>query len=306
MLVSIIIPSFNQGQFIGETIDSILAQSYRPIEVLVLDGGSTDDTLAVLARYRDVPELKVWSEPDKGVVDAVNKGLQRARGEIFAIQSSDDVYLPGAIEAAVDGLRDNPTAGLVYGDVELIDADSVVIGRDILPSFSMANYLGRLMYIPQPSAFFRAEAARSAGGWRQEYSYVADADYWIRIGLRHPVVHLDHTMARYRYHPGQRDKHSDRILRDWEGMVADLLQDSALPASLSRSARMGVHLARHRYTPESDWAARTRHLYGALLVDPAACVHPAFPKRELLPGRTPIWAALSWVKRALGLRPKGA
>src|SRR6185503_12008114 len=106
-LVSIIIPSFNQGRFIKETIDSILSQDYRPIEVLVLDGASTDETVQVLSSYEGVPELTWVSERDGGVVDAVNKGLMRARGEIIGIQSSDDLYLPGAISAAVEFMNSN-------------------------------------------------------------------------------------------------------------------------------------------------------------------------------------------------------
>ncbi len=303
-LVSVIVPSFNQGRFIGETIASALAQDYRPIEVLVLDGGSTDATLDVLQGFAGAPELAVSSEPDRGVADAVNKGLQRARGDILAIQSSDDVYLPGAIAAAVDALSAHPAAGLVFGDVEHIDDRSRVTGRDVLPAFSLAEYLGRLTYIPQPSAFFRGGAARSVGGWRAEVSYAADADFWIRIALRFPVVKIDRVLARYRHHAGQRDVHVERILRDWERMVADLPDDPPMPPRLARYARMGVHLARYRYTPEADWPARTRHLYRAALANPCAIAHPNFPKRELFPGRTPVWAALSRVKRALGLSPR--
>ena len=304
-LVSVIVPSFNQGRFIGETILSALAQDYRPIEVLVMDGGSTDQTLTVLQGFEHAPELRLQSEPDEGVVDAVNKGLKKARGEILAIQSSDDVYLPGAITAAVEALRVHPEAGMVFGDVEHIDEQSRVTGRDVLPAFALAEYLGRLTYVPQPSAFFRAKAARRIGGWRPEVSYTADADYWIRIALQYPVIKLDRMMARYRYHPGQRDEHVDRILRDWERMVADLSIGSPMSAKLRRFARMGVHLARYRYAREADWPARTRHLYAAALANPGAIAHPAFPKRELLPGRTPIWATLSRIKQVLGLRPRG-
>ena len=304
-LVSVIVPSFNQGRFIGETIASTLSQDYRPIEILVMDGGSTDETLGVLEGFSNVPELEVRSEPDQGVVDAVNKGLRLAQGDILAIQSSDDLYVQGAIRAAVEVLLANPSAGMTFGDVELIDERSRVTGRDVLPFFSLAEYLGRLTYIPQPSAFFRAGAARDVGGWRSEVSYVADADYWIRIALRYPVVKTNRIMARYRYHPGQRDRHSDRILRDWERMIATLPRDSPMSRELARFASMGVHLARYRYTPEANWSARTQHLYAAALSNPGAIAHPAFPKRDLLPGRTPIWAALSRVKRALGLRPRG-
>src|SRR5713226_9368149 len=96
--VSIIVPSYNQGRFIRQTLDSILAQDYRPLEVLVLDGKSSDDTVEILREYEDVFHgLRWWSESDDGVADAVNKGLTRATGTYAGIQSSDDIYLPGAI-----------------------------------------------------------------------------------------------------------------------------------------------------------------------------------------------------------------
>jgi glycosyltransferase involved in cell wall biosynthesis len=114
-LVSIAVPSFNQGRFIEETLRSCLEQHYRPIEIVVQDGGSTDGTISVL-RSLDAPELSWISESDEGVVDAVNKGLRRARGDILSIQSSDDLFLGGAIEAAVEALFHDPTIGLVYGE----------------------------------------------------------------------------------------------------------------------------------------------------------------------------------------------
>ena len=304
-LVSIIIPSFNQGKFIGETVDSILTQHYRPLEVIVMDGASTDETLSVLTRYRNCPEIRLWSEPDNGVVDAVNKGLREARGTILAIQSSDDTYLPGAIQAAVEALNANPNAGLAFGDVELIDENSRLVGVDLLGAFEMAEYLGRLTYIPQSSAFFRADAGRVVGEWRPEVSYCPDADYWIRIALRYEVTKIDRKISRYRYHPGQRDKHQDRILRDWERMISDLKSDPNMTPELKRYASMGVHLARYRYTGEERWLMRTLHLYRAALANPTAVNHRHFPGRDMFPGRMPIWAALSRVKRALGFRPRG-
>jgi glycosyltransferase involved in cell wall biosynthesis len=303
-LVSVIVPSFNQGKFIAETLESVLSQDYRPIEVLVMDGGSTDETQAVLDTVRGRPEVRIRSEPDEGVVDAVNKGLASSRGEILAIQSSDDTYLPGAISAAVDALRAAPDAAIVFGDVELMDEHSRITGRDVLAGFDLAEYLGRFTYIPQPSAFFRAGAARAVGGWRAEVSYAADADFWMRIALRFRVLKLDRLMARYRYHPGQRDRHTDLILRDCERVAAALYGEPAMTPRLARYVLMGVHLARYRYTPEERWLQRTGHLYRAALANPVGLAHPNFPKRELLPGRRPIWALLSRLKRAMGFRPR--
>jgi glycosyltransferase involved in cell wall biosynthesis len=303
-LVSIIVPSFNQGRFIGETIDSILAQDYRPIEVLVMDGASTDQTIDVLKSYVGVPELKWWSEPDRGVVDAVNKGLKRTAGEIISIQSSDDLYLPGGIRAAAEFMTTHCDVALVYGDVELIDENSEVTGRDILTPFDLRHYLGRFTYIPQPCAFFRAQPVLGVGGWREEVSYAADADLWLRIAVRHEVVKLDRLLARYRYHPDQRDTQKARIARDWEHAVRDLLAANKFDHLTRRFARMGIQLAKHRYTPESDWFRRSLFLYRAAMANPLAVFSPAFPKREFIIARGPIWKFLSRVKRHLGFRAR--
>ena len=91
------------------------------------------------------PELNWVSQADKGVVDAVNKGLRRAKGDLLSIQSSDDVFVDGAVEAAVEALCQDPTIGLVYGDVELIDEKSHVIGIDIQGPFDIAMYFGRIV-----------------------------------------------------------------------------------------------------------------------------------------------------------------
>lgn len=302
-LVSIIIPSFNQGRFIRETIDSCLSQDYRPIEILVLDGGSSDETVSVLQSY-SASELHWWSEPDKGVVDGVNKGLTHARGDILTIQSSDDVFLPGALTAAVTALRDSPKSGLIYGDVELIDADSKLMGKDVQDDFDLCDYLGRFQYIPQPGTCFTRTALDYVGGWRDSVSYAADADFWMRIAARFPVTKLARLVARYRYHDEQRDTQRQRIARDWIQATRDLKACNGLTARQRRYARMGNQLARYRYTAPSDWWLRTRALYSALLINPMALFDARFPKRELLPGRDPLWRQLSRLKRRLGLRPR--
>jgi glycosyltransferase involved in cell wall biosynthesis len=302
-LVSIVIPSFNQGRFIRETIQSCLDQDYRPIEVLVLDGASKDDTVAVLQSF-DAAELQWWSEPDRGVVDGVNKGLAKARGDIITIQSSDDVFLPGAIAAMVEALLAKPDAGLAYGDVELIDAESQLIGQDVQGDFDFCAYLGRLQYIPQPGTCFTRAAYSTIGSWRDSVSYAADADFWMRIASRFAAIHVPRLVARYRYHDEQRDTQRARIARDWVAATEDLIASGVLNARQKRYARMGNHLARHRYAAPEDWAGRTRALYAALIANPAALTDRHFPKRELLPGRDPLWRRLSRIKRAMGFKPR--
>ena len=129
-LVSIIVPSYNQGAYIKQALDSILEQTYQPIEIVVVDGASTDATLDVLHTYDTVSEVKWVSEPDNGVVEAVNKGFAMASGQVLAIQSSDDAYAANTVvDTALKALRADSDVGLLYGDVQKIDAAGRLMNR---------------------------------------------------------------------------------------------------------------------------------------------------------------------------------
>ena len=127
-LVSIITPSFNQAQFLEATIQSVLGQEYPRIEYIVVDGGSKDGSVDVIQKYAG--RLAWWvSEQDKGQTDAINKGFNRATGDILAWINSDDTYNPQAVGQAVKQLMDNPEVGLVYADCNYIDEAGNVIGK---------------------------------------------------------------------------------------------------------------------------------------------------------------------------------
>jgi len=205
-LISVIVPSFNQGRFIRQTLDSILKQDYRPIEVVVVDGASTDHTVEVLHEYDGVSEVKWISEPDSGVVEAVNKGFARAQGEVAAVQSSDDFYLPGAIRQGVEELRSDRSLGFTSGDIVKIDAEGRTLSQTRLKEFSIENILAAITWIPQPSTFFRLDLAKSLGGWREEVPYAADTDLWMRMMLKAPAKKIDALFAKRRMHDVQRDK----------------------------------------------------------------------------------------------------
>ncbi len=127
-LVSIVTPSFNQVAFLEQTIQSVLSQDYPNLEYWVVDGGSTDGSLAIIQRYAD--QLSGWlSEPDQGQGDAINKGFRRCQGEIVAWLNSDDIYRPGSIRRAVEVLQAHPEVGLAYSDVDSIDPQGEVFNR---------------------------------------------------------------------------------------------------------------------------------------------------------------------------------
>lgn len=292
--VSIIVPSFNQGLYIRETLKSIFAQDYTALEVIVMDGGSTDDTVDVLREFDGVPGFLWRSEPDNGVADAVNKGLRLASGEICGIQSSDDCYNQGAVRSAVSAMIEDPSTLLVYADAEYIDSESQTIGVTGITEFSFVNLLTRRTFIMQSSAFFRTDVARELDGWRQEVSYVADNDLWLRIALRGRCRKVDGVWSRYRIHEAQRDSQSEKIVRDWNKSIEYLLPE--LNASQRRAARVGCYLTAHRYAKSGDWWGRTKALYRAVALNPACVFWSDFPRVELF---QPLRQALSRMKRFL-------
>jgi Glycosyltransferases involved in cell wall biogenesis len=159
-IVSIVTPSLDQGRFIEETIKSVLEQDYPRLEHIVVDGGSTDETLDVLRRY---PHLTWISEPDAGQADAVNKGFGMARGDVFGWLNADDLYLPGAVSVAVQALRETG-AGLVHAGWRQIDEHGATI-RDIAPvPFDLDAQLndGTPSASPVPSS--RARRSRPSAG----------------------------------------------------------------------------------------------------------------------------------------------
>lgn len=268
-LVSVIVPSFNQGRFLRATLESILGQSYRPLEVLVMDGGSTDESVDVLKSFGDHPELKWVSERDAGVVDAVNKGFAKATGDIVGIQSSDDCYLPGALEQVVAVFQQKPDTALVYGDTVKIDADGNELLRYRIGPWSLENFFLLKTWIPQPSAFFRRECLAALGGWDATIPYAPDTDLWMRIAFRWPVVKLDEYLSQRRIHGEQRDTQAAKIARDYARMIAQSPDLARATPDLQRKARAGMHLLRVRYNGTgSDWSAAW-NLVRAGLIYPA-------------------------------------
>jgi glycosyltransferase involved in cell wall biosynthesis len=199
-LVSIVTPSLNQGRFIEATIQSVQAQDYPRVEHLVVDGGSQDETLEVLARH--AAGLRWVSGPDGGQTEAINRGFRMTSGEILSWLNADDVLLPGAVRAVVAAFQAQPDAMMVYGDGLLIDED----GRAVEPfRFTEPFNWRRLVevhdYILQPTAFVRRRALEAVGYLDESLTWAMDWDLWIRIGERFPVHYLPTAVAQARVHP---------------------------------------------------------------------------------------------------------
>ena len=201
--VSIVTPSLNQGRFIEDAIRSVLCQDHPRIEHIVVDGGSTDDTLPILRAYTG--RIRWVSEKDAGQAAAINKGFRMSSGEVLAWLNSDDVYEPGAVSAAVRHLCENPELMLVYGDATLTDAAGHELGPCAhVEPFDLDRLVHHLDFIVQPAAFFRRQAFEAAGGLDESLHWTMDYDLWLKIARRFPVGYLPRKLARYRWTGGNK------------------------------------------------------------------------------------------------------
>jgi len=198
--MSIVTPSFNQGQYLEETIRSVLLQGYPNLEYLVMDGGSTDDSLTVIRRYE--PWLADWvSRPDAGQSQAINQGFARANGDVLGWLNSDDIYLPGALQKIGAILSANADVPLVYGQALYMDQESVLAGQVLALPFNFKTLLTESNFIPQPSAFFRHAAFVAAGGLNEELHFVMDYDLWLRFRPLGRALFVPQALSGMRTYP---------------------------------------------------------------------------------------------------------
>ena len=191
-LVSIITPSYNQGPFIRETIESVLNQDYPNIEYIVMDGGSTDETVEILKSYGSRINWK--SEKDDGQADAVNKGIGIAKGSIIGWLNSDDTYLPGAVSRIVEYLKSHPNTDLVYGEGYYIDKESNVTERYLTEKFDKSR-LAEQCIICQPTAFFTKKIIEEAQYLNKDLQLCMDYELWIRIAQIGKISYIPDYIA---------------------------------------------------------------------------------------------------------------
>jgi glycosyltransferase involved in cell wall biosynthesis len=225
----VITPSYNQGEFIEETILSVLNQDHGDVEHIVVDGGSSDGTVEILKRY---PHLKWVSERDGGQADALNKGLAMATGEIIGWLNSDDCYRENVL-ASVAGYFDDPATGWVIGNVATLFDDGTCLMERSRP-VSYQSLVDDPDIVRQQPAFFRRELLERAGRWNAGFYMVMDYDLWLRLSKISPPVMTDQHWAFFRNHAAQKSSHAN-ILRQSREIAGILRRERA---SLLRIARL--------------------------------------------------------------------
>lgn len=220
MKFSIVTPSFNQGHFISQTIESILTQKGDfEIEYFIMDGGSTDNTVEVIKKFEQ--QIKsgqfknlnkgitfFWqSKKDKGQSDAINQGLNKATGDILAYINSDDTYVEGAFEKIAEAFQADEKKGWLTGYCNIVNQDNEPI-RSLIARYKnfwlnrySYNKLLVLNFVSQPATFWTSKLIKKYGLFEEKLHYVMDYEYWLRIGEKHqdPIV-LKEPVANFRIH----------------------------------------------------------------------------------------------------------
>lgn len=196
--VSIVTPSYNQGEYIEQTIKSVVGQDYPNLEYIIIDGGSTDNSVDIIKKYADIHSFISWvSEKDRGQSHAINKGFKLCTGEIVAWLNSDDVYEKNAIRNQVKILIDNPDVMLVYGDA-IIEDEVTGISEKFKTAEPFDYY--RLIHvnhmIMQPTTFWRKKLFDKIGYLDESLNYTMDWEFWIRAGKEHKIMYNPVVIAR--------------------------------------------------------------------------------------------------------------
>lgn len=200
--ISIITPSFNQARWIEETILSVASQNYPDIEHIIVDGGSSDETAAIVAKY---PHVRFIQEPDHGQSHAINKGILASSGQILAYLNSDDLYRPDAFRCAAQALSDTHGEKIIVGNCDRIDSSGQIIGH-LRANFGGYSELqrywrwDRTYCMPQQAVFWRRSVTEHVGLFDTACHYSMDYDMWMRILANYTVRVIDETLAAFRFH----------------------------------------------------------------------------------------------------------
>jgi glycosyltransferase involved in cell wall biosynthesis len=232
--VSIITPSYNQGKYLEQTIQSVINQTYNNIEYLVIDGGSIDNSVDIIKKYKE--NIFYWvSEPDNGQADAINKGLKLASGDLLCWVNSDDILYPDYIINRVQQFKENPDVGMIYGDIE--QGPDLSLRRPCKgKQTSIKNMLKYVKCpIPQQSAIWRRNVVEKIGYLVPQWHVVLDREYFTRIAANYSIKYVPGTVAFFRNHghsksTTERAKWAEELPKYYEMIFNDNIYN--LPQSL--------------------------------------------------------------------------
>jgi glycosyltransferase involved in cell wall biosynthesis len=217
--ISVVVPSFNQAKYLELTLRSILDQSYPNLELIVIDGGSTDESPDIIRKYEG--SIKFWcSEPDGGQTQGIIKGFSHATGDILCFLNSDDLFEPGCLGEVGRYFLKHPEADAVYGNALWIDGEGNAMRPQKEMPFNRFIFLHTYNYIPGMSMFWRRAIYDLAGGLNPAFQMAFDADLWMRISDHGKIKHVARQWSRMRFYAEQKTHrlsdltiHEDMLVR---------------------------------------------------------------------------------------------
>lgn len=279
--VSIVTPAHNQGEYLRTTMESVLSQDYPALEYLVIDDGSSDDTLAVArAVAAEHPtRVTVLTQANAGQAATLNRGWAACRGEILGYLSSDDLLLPGAVAAMVGAMQARPEVSVAYCDFWLIDPVGERLRAVAAPEFDRRAMLEDLVCAPAVGALFRREVFDATGGWDVGRRQVPDFEFWLRAVEHGDFMRVPQRLSEYRIHEGSASFRAMPVPRAEEilaVMTAHWAARPTVPATLTRRSIARAHTLVGKNHAQSGRAwLSLRHYLRALAMRPGMLLEVA-------------------------------
>lgn len=234
--ISIVTPSYNQGEFLEKTVLSILNQNYPNLEYIIIDGGSTDDSVEIIKKYEKY--LTYWvSEKDNGQADAINKGFSNSTGQILAWLNSDDVYLPDALLKVAKAFRKYSYADIVYGNRYRINGKDEIIGEDRQTPFSRYGLLYGGFGFYQVSVFWKRDIYFKVKGLSTQYRCCMDDDLFVRYAINKArFKFLREFLACFRIHKDSKTSNLKEIFRrEMEEVRRSYITQSKINSTIAKN-----------------------------------------------------------------------
>lgn len=274
--VSVVMPAYNSSKTIGIAIESLLGQTFINWELLIINDGSTDSTLDVIAKFNDI-RIRVVTQNNQGVAEARNVGLRLSRGEYIAFLDSDDLWLPEKLQAQLSIFtKSSHKLGLVYTKHRgFLKSPENSFSMDVDASIGYENDYYRLLimdYIPTLTVMIRASVVREIGYFRGDLQGTEDWDYWIRVSRVYNLLRIDRELALYRIQSNSLSRNKDRhAIEELKVLDAHLASEMSIPISVRHMARLFWQVKKIRH-----------QLGGARFVDAIRSIHALMQIRPLL------------------------
>lgn len=239
MKISIITPSYNQGQYLEETIQSVINQEYPDLEYIIIDGGSTDDSVDIIKKYEE--DIDYWvSEKDNGQSDAINKGLKKATGDIVAWLNSDDLYCDNTLQNVAEIFTKNADVDLLYGRVINFCENENDVLWEVYP-FNPVDFLKRTA-IHQPGVFWRRHVHNEIGYLDESIHYQMDYDLWVRIFFNYNVMPVYETFSRFRIHKSSKTSNNPpELYLDYRRVYSRFINSLPSPDLKKTNTKLGIY-----------------------------------------------------------------